>query len=104
MTDFNNLGRVLDIIKNSMKPKYQFVFDENMNVIFLDYSEYGPEYANYSYRWVWHKLRGGPNDGDWVLIPFPQYHHKSLDLLSHEVELAKQAYQDILNYEKDGNK
>lgn len=99
---FNNLGRILDIIKNDMKPDYQFVFDENMNVIFLDYTtKYGAEYSNYSYRWVWHKMRGGPNDGEWFLIPFPQFHNKSLELLPYEMELAKRAFEDIKKHEAE---
>lgn len=98
---FDQLGKILDAVKNSMKPKYQFVFDEFGNVIFLDYSEYGSEYSNYSYRWVWTKLKEGPNKGEWYLIPFPQFHPKSLDLLPFEMELAKRAYEDIKKYESD---
>jgi len=98
----NQLGKVLDAVKNNMKPKYQFVFDEHGNVIFLDYTtDYGAEYSNYSYRWVWSKLREGPNKGEWFLIPFPQFHSKSLDLLPYEMELAKRAYEDIKKYESD---
>ena len=97
--EFNQLGKVLDAVKNNMKPTYQFVFDEFGNVIFLDYSEYGSEYSNYSYRWVWSKLKEGPNKGEWYLIPFPQFHPKSLDLLPFEMELAKKAYEDIKIWE-----
>ncbi len=98
---FDQLGKTLDAVKNSMKPKYQFVFDEFGNVIFLDYSEYGQEYSNYSYRWIWNKLKEGPNKGEWYLIPFPQFHPKSLELLPYEMELAKRAYEDIKKYESD---
>lgn len=100
-SDFDQLGKILDAIKKSMKPKYQFVFDEFGNVIFLDYSEYGPEYANYNYRWVWIKVKEGHNKGEWNLIPFPQFHPNSLELLPYEIELAKQAYEDIKKWEAD---
>lgn len=95
----NGLGQILDAINKDMKPKYQFVFDEMGNVIFLDYSEYGPEYANYNYRWVWIKPKDGPNKGNWMLIPFPEFHANSLELLPHEIELAKRAYEDIKKHE-----
>lgn len=85
-----------------MKPKYQFVFDEFGNVIFLDYvTENGPDYSNYNYRWVWSKQdRNGLKE--WFLVPFPQFHWKSLDLLPEEMKLAAQAYEDIKKWEADG--
>lgn len=77
-----------------MKPEYQFVFDENGNVIFLDYTKYGAEYNSYNYRWLWVK-QDFHGTKEWYLIPFPQFHNKSLELLPYEVELAKRAYEDI---------
>lgn len=99
---FDQLGKILDAVKNNMKPTYQFVFDEFGNVIFLDYTtQYGEEYSLYNYRWVWTKLKEGPNKGEWFLIPFPQFHPKSLDLLPYEMELAKRAYADIEKWESE---
>lgn len=84
-----------------MQPEYQFVFDEHGNVIFLDYSKYGSEYSTYSYRWVWSRQE---RDGkkEWFLIPFPQFHSNSLELLQAEIELAKRAYEDIKKWEHEG--
>lgn len=97
----DQLGKTLDAVNNDMQPDYQFVFDEFNNVIFLDYTKYGPDYSSYSYRWVWTKHVAGPNKGQWFLVPFPEFHHKSLPLLPYEMELAARAYQDILKHEQN---
>lgn len=102
----DDLGRILDIIKTSMKPEYKFTYDKFVdnvlfgNVLFLDYTKHGDEYSNYNYRWVWVKQQH-QGKKEWFLVPFPQFHPNSLELLPYEMELAKRAYEDIKKHESD---
>lgn len=74
--------------------KYRFRYDDEGNVLFLDYG--GGKFSNYDYRWVWTRQNHSSQTDSWFLVPFPNHHPNALLLLKNEVELAERAYLEIM--------
>lgn len=75
--------------------KYRLRYDSDGNVLFLDYG--GGEFVNYDYRWIWTRRNHHSRLAEWFLVCFPDHHPNALALLPREIELAKQAYEEITN-------